>query len=339
MPESQIIRQWLILRTLGARRYGTSVPDLAAEMGVGEKTIRRDLMSLHSLGFPLIEKTVERGKKLWTVSQAPALPNLSFSLTFNLTEVLSLYVGQRLMEPLAGTMFWDGAVSSYRKIRTGLSQGAIDYLNRLSALLHFSSVGSKDYASRSELIDRLMVAIEDRQITDLVYQSMRATESVSRQVHPLGLSYFRGSLYLVALAAEDNAIKHYKVDRIEGAELIELKFVRPAGFNLQDWMSASFGVYRSDKPLQHFVVRFSHDVARYVSESTWHPSQKLTAQADGSLLAEFELPDHQEIGRWIRSFGSSALVLEPPALVAEIRADIAQQQTAYNMSAIRTVQE
>lgn len=332
MPEPQIIRQWSILRILGARKYGTSVYELAQEMAVGEKTIRRDLISLQSLGFPLNEKSVDHGKKLWTVSHLTGLPNL----TLNMEEVLSLYIGQRLMEPLAGTMFWGGAVSSYRKIRSSLSDGAIEYLDRLASLLHFSSTGTKNYKERAELIDRLMIAIEDRKITDLVYQSMQATESVSRQVHPLGLSYFRGSLYLIAKAAEDDAIKHYKVDRIEGAELMELKFVRPANFDLQQWMASSFGVFRSDKAPQHFVIRFSHEVARYVSEATWHPSQKLTAQKDGSLLAEFDLPDHQEIGRWIRSFGSAATVIEPQALVEEIRADIKQMQAAYNMPSRRT---
>ena len=80
MPEPQIIRQWSILRILGARKYGTSVYELAQEMAVGEKTIRRDLISLQSLGFPLNEKSVDHGKKLWTVSHLTGLPNLTLKL-------------------------------------------------------------------------------------------------------------------------------------------------------------------------------------------------------------------------------------------------------------------
>jgi len=47
-------------------------------------------------------------------------------------------------------------------------------------------------------------------------------------------------------------------------------------------------------------------VARYVSESNWHESQKLTPQKDGSVLAEFQLSDTEEIKRWIMSFGQHA---------------------------------
>ncbi len=58
-----------------------------------------------------------------------------------------------------------------------------------------------------------------------------------------------------------------------------------------------------------------------MQESTWPGSQKLTPQPDGSLIAEFSLPDTQEIKRWIMSFGPNAMVLEPQELVEAIQQD------------------
>ena len=55
-------------------------------------------------------------------------------------------------------------------------------------------------------------------------------------------------------------------------------------------------------------------MSRYVQESQWHASQKLTKQRDGSLLAEFHLDDTVEIKSWIMSFGRNAVVLEPEQL-------------------------
>jgi len=40
--ESPLVRQWILLRTLCARRYGATVKEMAEEMQVSEKTIRRD---------------------------------------------------------------------------------------------------------------------------------------------------------------------------------------------------------------------------------------------------------------------------------------------------------
>ncbi len=41
--ESPLVRQWILLRTLCARRHGATVKEMAQEMGVSDKTIRRDL--------------------------------------------------------------------------------------------------------------------------------------------------------------------------------------------------------------------------------------------------------------------------------------------------------
>ncbi len=71
-------------------------------------------------------------------------------------------------------------------------------------------------------------------------------------------------------------------------------------------------------------VWFSAEVARYVSESMWHPSQELTVQKDGSLVAEFRLDGTREIKSWVLSFGRHAEVLGP----AELRGEMAEELTA-----------
>jgi predicted DNA-binding transcriptional regulator YafY len=82
-------------------------------------------------------------------------------------------------------------------------------------------------------------------------------------------------------------------------------------------LAGSFGVYHGDGDVR-IKVRFSPAVARYVSESKWHESQKLLPQKDGSLVADFHLSDTEEIKRWIMSFGQHAVVLEPEGLREEV---------------------
>jgi hypothetical protein len=62
--QTSIERQWILLRTLVARRHGISVSDMAREAKVAEKTIRRDLELFQKLGFPLLETNCERGRIL-----------------------------------------------------------------------------------------------------------------------------------------------------------------------------------------------------------------------------------------------------------------------------------
>ena len=53
--QTPLVRQWIVLRTLCAKHYGITVRELAEEMGVSDKTIRRDLEAFQRAGFPLEE--------------------------------------------------------------------------------------------------------------------------------------------------------------------------------------------------------------------------------------------------------------------------------------------
>ena len=51
--DSALIRQWRLLKLLSSRHYGATVKELAEEMRVNEKTIRRDLQTFEQVGFAL----------------------------------------------------------------------------------------------------------------------------------------------------------------------------------------------------------------------------------------------------------------------------------------------
>ena len=93
----------------------------------------------------------------------------------------------------------------------------------------------------------------------------------------------------------------------------DFRFTRPDDFDLHEHLAKSFGVFHGDGNV-HVRIRFAPTVARYVQESNWHPSQEITPQEDGSLLAEFDLDGTEEIKRWVLSFGRYAEVLEPEVL-------------------------
>lgn len=313
-----LLRQWSLLKALAARRYGLTIREMAAETGVNARTIRRDLATLTQAGFPLKEETTDHGRKHWRIAAADSPP-----LSFTWEEAISIYLGRRLLEPLAGTHLWAGAQRAFLKIRATLGDQAIHYLEKMTAALHPTAVGRGDYHQQAETIDRLMIAIEDCRIAFLTYHSLSSTEPVTHDVYPYGLVWHRGSLYLVAHAPAHGQVRHYKVNRVQSVELDELKFNRPAEFDLERHLADSFGVWRGNGEPLRIAVRFHPSAARYVQESQWHPSQKLTPQPDGGLLAEFALSDIEEIKHWLLSFGRAAEVLQPDelreAMVEEVR--------------------
>ncbi|MFO1043485.1 MAG: WYL domain-containing protein [Planctomycetaceae bacterium] len=327
MPnESSLTRQWRLLQVLSARRQGVTVRELSAELEVVDKTIRRDLLQLARTGFPLLETSGDHGRKSWKLDTSPGIA----SLKFNLTELMALYLGRRFLEPLAGTNIWTGAQSAFKKIRATLGKAPVDYLDKLSHVFHQTPLAAGDYSKHAELIESLLIAIEDRKIAGIAYQSARATEPVSTEVYPLVMLWHRGSLYLLAHAPDEEKVKTYKVDRISNVNLSSHSFTLPEEFDASQYLASSFGILQGDGTVTAVRVRFDATVARYVTEKKWHSSQQSTLQRDGSLLVDFQLGDLRELQAWLLSFGQHAEVLEPESLRLEIAERIQAMLNLYS---------
>lgn len=322
-------RQWIIFRTLISRRYGVTVKDLAEDLSVSLKTIRRDLELLRNLGFPIAPRAGSHGRNHWIAEAGGNVPNL----TFDISEILSLYLGKTLMEPFVGTVLWESHQSAFRKIKAQLKEPVRKYLDHLRGTILQTSFRNSNYADKSQIIDDLMVAIEERRITFLTYQSARSTEPLTYDVYPYGLVYHRGSLYLIAHSQQHSEIRTFKIDRVSGVALETLTFQKPAQFDLRDYMRQSIGIFHSDGDPQKVIIRFHSTVAQYLLEHQWHPSQKLTKLKDGSIRAEFELNSFEELKSWVLSFGSKAIVLTPESLREEIRQEIAIMNRNYSNTA------
>jgi len=317
--ESPLVRQWRLLRMLSARRYGVTVKEMAEDAGIGQKTIRRDIDMFAAAGFPLIEEEGEHGRKTWRLGSSADRPELSF--TFD--EAVALYLARHLLEPLAGTPFWRASQGAFKKIRASLGETALHCAERFAPMFHQTTSGASDYSRKTEIIDQLMIGIEDRKAVFITYRSLASTEATTYDVWPFGLTYHHGSLYVVGHSCQHDELRHWKVDRIEDAEATQVPFQRPADFDLKKHLAQSFGIFHRAGEV-HVAVRFAPEVARFVAESRWHESQKLTPQDDGSLLAEFDLSNTEEIKRWILSFGRHAEVVEPE----ELRGDMGEEAQA-----------
>lgn len=306
-----MLRQWSLLRILSARRQGVTLKELAAEVGYSQKTVLRDLNLLRRLAFPVCETVGDHGRKHWGMSDAAGLPSLNFTLE----EAAALYLGRQFLEGLAGTMFWQGAHSAFTKIRSALGDPALRHLQKLATGFYLTTHALVDYESRAELIDDLMIAIEDRKLTVITYQSLRATEPVTLyDIHPFALVHHRSALYVIGWSKDHDEVRTFKVDRIASVTLHGLQFERPADFHPADYLANSFGIFSGDGEPQAVRVRFAPAVVRILAEKRFHPSQRLTPQRDGSVIAHYTLATFEEFQSWILSFGSHAEILEPPTL-------------------------
>jgi predicted DNA-binding transcriptional regulator YafY len=148
MPEDPpLVRHWNLLRLLAAHRHGATVREMAQQMGVGEKTIRRDLEFLETRGVRLEDVVGDHGRKAWRLAGDWSPP----PLTFTFEEAAALYLGHRFLEPMIGTPFWPAAESAWRKIRSTFRDSALQYIDRFAGLFHCTTGGlGKDPPARRQ---------------------------------------------------------------------------------------------------------------------------------------------------------------------------------------------
>lgn len=323
-PESRLVRQWLMIRALSMRRDGVTIHQLSREADVSPKTVRRDLQVLAKAGFPLREHSGPHGVKFWKIDSQS-----HFGTNFTLDEALALYIALRLMDPLAGTYLWQAARRAVQKIRVLLSPLALQYVDRMAAVLHHTSAGQSDYEQKAELIDQLMIGIEDQQVIHIHYRSATRDAPISYEIHPYGIVMHRKALYLVAYSTVHREVRHFKVDRIEAVQVTKTKFQPQEDFNLQKHLEDSFGIFKSQGRPARVRIRFSPQAARYVAEAQWHSSQRISHCADGSLILELRLADTTELKSWVLSFGAHAEVLAPLSFRTAVRDELQAMVKRY----------
>jgi predicted DNA-binding transcriptional regulator YafY len=171
--DSGLRRQWSLLRILSARHSGVTLREMASELGVTDRTIRRDLDMFRGVGFPLEETVGEFGRMTWRLKTGREQPGLGFAFD----EAVALLLGRRMLDPLAGTPFGDAARRAFQKIRSSLGMKALEYVDRFAGLFHQTGVAFRDFASKADLIDALQVAMEDGKQARICYRSERSVDA------------------------------------------------------------------------------------------------------------------------------------------------------------------
>lgn len=325
MTDSPLERQWLILKTLGVRRFGATVKELAAEHGVSLKTIRRDLKQLQKLGFAVEEKQGAYGRNHWSCRETSGITGLGL----NITEVMSLFLAREMLVPLTGSLIWEGMESFLKKVQAVCPVDQWRYFQKLNQTVKHLPVRTSHYADKQQMIDDLMVACEDQLLAEITYQSARSTEPVSYYVHSYGLIHYQNSLYLIANSQHHQEIRHFKVDRLHGVQLQGLKFNKPGDFDLQNYLTNNFGLFHHAAPPQLVRIRFSEQVQQYVLEHRWHKSQQSTRDRQGRLIVSLQVSGFTTLKSWLLSFGFEAEILEPLAWREELQQELVRTLQVY----------
>jgi proteasome accessory factor B len=319
-----LFRQWELIKVLQAHRFGVSMEELCARLGCDKRTVQRDLNVLQDI-FPISREQRNHGKRFWKLAHNTVE---SEQLQLTMTEMLSLFLSQQLLLPLAGTQFGDGLQTAIQKIRALLPARAMMHFEGLDESFFIKSLANHDYSAQDKEIRILNEAILSQKCVKVVYRSASKGKETISEFHPYGMVLLHASLYCIGYLACYDEVRTLKVARIKGLTQLEKAFEKPEDFSLAGHFQGTFGVFQTHKP-QTIRVEFTGWAATNVREMQWHPSQNITKDDKGTIVAAFELGNTVEFKRWVLGFGKHARVLAPKSLAAAIQSELDQASRQY----------
>jgi predicted DNA-binding transcriptional regulator YafY len=121
--------------------------------------------------------------------------------------------------------------------------------------------------------------------------------------------------YLVGHCRLRDDMRTFRVDRIQEIEPLDAPFSIPEDFSVADYLTRTM---RYEQPYT-VVVHLDATVADSVRE--WQgPWIEITERDDGAITATFGTASLDWAAGWVLSYGPAARALEPPELVARVRA-------------------
>jgi len=303
-------------RILELIREGTrngSLPNcghFVRELEVSRRTVMRDLDFLRDeQNAPIAYDDSRKGFRLTD----PTFRLAPVELTRR--EVFSFSVARKLLEGFEGTPLEMDMRSVMGKIAESL-QGTVSV--ELESLTDQFTVLSEDRARVDpEVWQRAARAINQREGLRVRYQRF---DGAIRDyvVEPYHLAAYHGNWYVVALNAAAGRVETFALSRCRGLGGTGEHFGRPAGFDPRTFFRDAFGISQADQAWKVRLV-FAREVATYIGERLWHPSQRMRRRRDGALELRLETASRKELTRWVLSWMPHVRVLSPRELRERVR--------------------
>jgi predicted DNA-binding transcriptional regulator YafY len=148
-------------------------------------------------------------------------------------------------------------------------------------------------------------------------------------LHPYRLLLTRQAWYLIARPADADGPRVYRVARFAALRPLDRPADVPTDFDLRGYLGNAWSVFRGDETCDVELL-FHQDAARIVAETTWHHTQQVHRNPDGTATVTFRVDGLDEIIWWLLGWAGFVTVVRPERLrqmfVEQLRAGLAQNE-------------
>ncbi|MGI9556519.1 MAG: helix-turn-helix transcriptional regulator [Solirubrobacterales bacterium] len=345
----KLIRQLSLISFLMANRRPVSALEIQQEVegysSMNDDAFARrfyaDRAELESLGISL---KVEKPSEGFMEAELYALPPENYYLSeikFDDAELAALRTALALL---------DGRFAYAEPLRLALQQVSWGRPSPLSegdgAPIEVAMGASAGGRELSQRLAKIETAISRRKTIEFGYYTIGRDDEAARKVNPYHLVFRNGQFYLVGFSHERDAIRVFRLSRIQGkvsyATKAEHDFSSPEDFDRREYASrAEWQLGESDREARIFLrdriawlVERDHD-----DHGELRPARKADGASGRGKVFETTYASSRQLISWLLQWRTNAEVLEPKELAREAksRLDLLRERHAQSFEVADTV--
>jgi proteasome accessory factor C len=292
---------------------GIAIEQAAADFGISEEQLRRDLQLLWMCGLPghgpgdLIDLSFD-GDTVSVIFDA----GMSRPLRLTAEEALPLVVALRTLAETPGVTDRDAVERALAKVESAAG-GSVEVETVAVELDRVST-----------LIPVLQSAVDGRRALALRYYTATRDETTERVVDPMRLFEMDGRSYLEAWCRRAEGMRVFRVDRIDKADVLDEPANPPPDAELRD---LSEGIFT---PAPEHLLAVLRVAPAFAWVADYYPTESETAEADGRRVISVRVADPA----WVRALALGAAgqveVLSPEWLAESIHDEALAALAAYS---------
>lgn len=305
---SKVERLYHLHNILNQRRTPISRQDLMERLECSQATLYRLVNELRDfLGAPIEQDPDTRGFYYDRSYEQPfELPGIWISPG----ELQALLTARQVLSNVQPGLLEGELTSLQGRITSLLQQRGVEAAGGESRI-HIQNVAGRAVPAR--MFQDVLAALVRRQRLQIRYHGRRRDEESERVISPQRLTQYRNSWYLDAWCHSAGGLRSFALERIREQSLLDDEAIEVPPEELSGHFDQSYGIFSG--PAEHTAeLRFSPEMARWVSEEVWHPAQQGGFEADGSWLLRLPFGSARELTMDILRYGAEVEVVAPDFL-------------------------
>jgi len=305
---SKVERLYHLHNILNQRRTPISRQDLMERLECSQATLYRLVNELRDfLGAPIEQDPDTRAYYYDRSYEQPfELPGIWISPT----ELQALLTARQVLSNVQPGLLEGELASLQGRITSLLRQRGVEAESGESRI-HIQNVAGRAVPAR--MFQDVLAALVQRRRLQIRYHGRRRDEESERIISPQRLTQYRNSWYLDAWCHRAEGLRSFALERIREQALLDDEAIEVPPEELSGHFDESYGIFSG--PAEHTAeLRFSPEMARWVSEEVWHPAQEGEFAPDGSWLLRLPFSSARELTMDILRYGAEVEVVAPDFL-------------------------